>query len=78
MRSVHPDAFERALAPIPRYGVVCIGVVPNDLRSTIKSRKKCDPSGQEMLPIRIRSTKKYFGRLFGHGITTFFRQCYLG
>jgi hypothetical protein len=48
MWSVHPNAFQNALTPIPRDGVVRIGVVPNDRRrAAIKSGDECDPEGEK-------------------------------
>jgi hypothetical protein len=48
MWSVHPDAFQNALAPIPRDGVVGAGVVPIDGRcAAIESSQECEPDGKE-------------------------------
>ena len=72
MGGVHPDAFQYALTPIPRNGVVCIGVVPIDgRRATIEGYNEYDPSGEKVLPTRIRSTKRYFSKLFVHKFGSF-------
>ena len=78
MWGVHPDAFQCALTPIPRNGVVRIGIVPInlELRSTIYSDKKHDPSGEEMLPRCIRHSKSCFGQFAIHNFAV--RQCDLG
>ena len=59
MWSVHPDAFQYALTPIPRDGVVGIGVVPIDGEGTaVENRPQYDPGGKEMFPPRGRSPKR--------------------
>ena len=75
MWSVHPDAFQSALTPIPRNGVVRIGIVPIDLelRSAIQSDKKHDASDEKMLPTRIRHSKGCSGQFGVHSFAA--RQC---
>ena len=67
MWSVHPNAFQDALTPIPRNGVVGVRVVPIDHeRAAIERCKDDGPSSEEMLPTRIRFTNGYFTQLFVH------------
>ena len=66
MRRVHPDTFQRALIPISRNGVVRIRHVPIDRRANVESDKKCNPSGEEMLPTGIRAAKRYFSQFLVH------------
>ena len=70
MWSVHPDAFQCALTPIPRSGVVRVGIVPIDLElsSAIQSDKKRDASDEKMLPTVIRHTKSCFGQFAVHNL----------
>ena len=66
MGSVHPDAFESALAPIPRNGVVCFRVVPNDLRSTMERCKKHDTACEKALKTSFRFLERDDGEFFVH------------
>ena len=67
MWSVHPDALQDALAPIPRDGVVGIGIVPiDDEGAAVENRAQYDPGGKEMFPVRGRSSKRFLDVLALH------------
>jgi len=58
MRSIHADAFQGALAPIPRNRVVRVWIVPDDLRSTVEGEGEYDPNGEEVIPRRTRFAQR--------------------
>ena len=74
MWSIHPDAFQHALTPVPGNGVVRVGSVPVDLCATGESYKKHPPSGEEVLPTTVRYTKKSSGQLLTHNLVGVFHK----
>jgi len=63
MRSVHPDAFQGALTPIPRNRVVWVRNVPNDGRAAMKGYGERKQGRKEMFP-NFKSRKSYIGSVF--------------